>query len=389
MNLTFVVLFAGYLCYYLCRQNWGPAYVPMHNELGFGPEVFGWISSVGTFVYAFAKVATGSLPDRFGGRRTFLAGLLMSALCSFALAMSSSVGWILFFWSLNLFFQAMGWGSILNIVSARLSQNRATTLSWLAMSYQLGGVLVVALSGTLLAAGFSWRALFWMPGLVSAFVFAGVVAFFSWEKKNTSKVVHAPPTAAPLRAIVLTRAFFLVATLHFSSMLIKEFFIIWGPAFFVEKGASASAAAFRFTVFPFAGCVGTLLSGWACDKFFHGKSRPLIMASFVGMLICFLGFSVSSDPTFLTILFMLGGFFIFIPISLVSGVVSLELGGHKRAATLAGVLDGIGYFGAVFSGVGPGQLFALFGWRPIFILLAGLCLFCFFVAREFEEKPAR
>ncbi|MBI3543756.1 MAG: hypothetical protein HY075_10835, partial [Deltaproteobacteria bacterium] len=68
------------------------------------------------------------------------------------------------------------------------------------------------------------------------------------------------------------------------------------------------------------------------------------------------------------------GFFLLGPYSLVGGVVALDFGGRRTAGTAAGLLDGIGYFGATLAGWGVAEVVVKWGWPQAFSTMAVLTL---------------
>lgn len=176
-NATFIALLAGYMGYYLCRQNFSLAYAPMKAALGMSKVTFGAIASVGTFVYAIGKIVTGPLADEKGGRGVFFLGLLGSAVASLLFGLGGLWGGSLFFfalWGMNRFFQSMGWGSLVSILAQWFSSREyGTAMGMMAVSYQFGGAVASLFAGALLALGSGWRGLFIIPAATMAVI--GVV----------------------------------------------------------------------------------------------------------------------------------------------------------------------------------------------------------------------
>ena len=73
----------------------------------------------------------------------------------------------------------------------------------------------------------------------------------------------------------------------------------------------------------------------------------------------------------------LTGFFILAPYSMVGGgVLALDAGGRRAAATAAGLLDGIGYLGATAAGYGIANVVGRTGWRGSFSAMAAAVSGC-------------
>ncbi|MGH8180722.1 MAG: hypothetical protein ACRETR_07060, partial [Steroidobacteraceae bacterium] len=49
--------------------------------------------------------------------------------------------------------------------------------------------------------------------------------------------------------------------------------------------------------------------------------------------------------------------------------MALDFGGKAAAALASGIIDGVGYLGAVFAGIGGAKVTVAFGWRGLFVML--------------------
>lgn len=52
--------------------------------------------------------------------------------------------------------------------------------------------------------------------------------------------------------------------------------------------------------------------------------------------------------------------------------MALDFGGKAAGAVASGIIDGVGYFGAVFAGVGGAKLAVTIGWTGLFATLAAI-----------------
>jgi OPA family glycerol-3-phosphate transporter-like MFS transporter len=60
------------------------------------------------------------------------------------------------------------------------------------------------------------------------------------------------------------------------------------------------------------------------------------------------------------------------PYSYLGGAFALDFGGKQASAASSGIIDGVGYLGAVTAGDSVARLSVAFGWRGVFITLAGV-----------------
>lgn len=404
-NATFVSLLMGYGAYYLCRQNFSVAYAPLNADLGLSAKAFGVISSVGTLIYASGKLITGALADVRGGRLIFLVGLFGSVLASglipivgFAQSGVLGVGGILLFtilWSVNRFFQSMGWVGVVNVMSRWFRPDQyGTAMGAMSISYQLGGAAGGIFAGCLLSMGLGWRALFLVPALV-LLVHGLIVRRFVVNSPsdvgyrlpagNAPSRVHVEDDpgewSARLRVILCDRNFLLMCGLSVILTFLRECFTLWMPAYFLDMGARASAAAFKASLFSFLGCAGTLFAGWFSDRYLGARRAPIMAVLLVGLTIttlCLAGAdavadNLGVDRDLLSLLLVsAGGFLLFGPYSLVGGVAALDFGGPRTSGTAMGILDGAGHLGATAAGVGVAATVAFGGWKMAFLVMSAV-----------------
>jgi sugar phosphate permease len=58
------------------------------------------------------------------------------------------------------------------------------------------------------------------------------------------------------------------------------------------------------------------------------------------------------------------------PYSYLGGAFALDFGGKQAGAVSSGIIDGVGYLGAVVSGYVIGWVSVNFGWKGVFVALA-------------------
>lgn len=400
-NTTFISLLIGYAGYYLCRQNLSVAYGPMKDSLGLDPIAFGTISSIGTLMYAVGKITTGALADQRGGRAIFYLGLAGSVVASLIFGFGAGIGFFIALWSMNRFFQSMGWGGLVNVMSRWFPKSTyGTAMGVMSLNYQFGGVVASLFAGMLLSFGLGWQSLFFVPALTLAAIGIVSVPFLKNSPKDVGHELPTDPDSqtasasvaaedlgltywSRFRLILSDRMFLVMCALSFVLTLLRECFNTWMPAYFTEMGAKASTAAFKSAVFPLLGCAGTIFAGWFSDRYLQGRRGPVMGVLMVGLAISLLGLGnleavaawASVDKSTAALLLVgLSGFLLLGPYSLVAGVVALDFGGRKTAGTAAGLLDGVGYVGATLAGYGVASVVVARGWAYAYSIMSGLTL---------------
>jgi sugar phosphate permease len=60
------------------------------------------------------------------------------------------------------------------------------------------------------------------------------------------------------------------------------------------------------------------------------------------------------------------------PYSYLGGAFALDFGGKQASAASSGIIDGVGYLGAVAAGDTVARLSVAFGWQGVFVTLAAV-----------------
>ena len=93
-----------------------------------------------------------------------------------------------------------------------------------------------------------------------------------------------------------------------------------------------------------------------------------------GVLVVLGGADFGGGAILPVALFSLIGFLILGPYSYLAGAISLDLGGKRGGATACGVIDGVGYLGAILAGDSVARLTRDYGWSGTFQALAVVAL---------------
>ena len=395
---TFWGLLLGYGAFYLCRNNLSAAASLLDTGLHIDKVRFGQIASAGTLFYAAGKVIAGPIADRVGGRRVFLLGLYVSAAANLAMALGGPLGVFIGLWSISRLFQSLGWAGLVQIMPNWFAPAQyGTAMGAMSTSYQLGGAVTPVLLAGLMVVTTGWQPLFAVPAI--ALVAVGLLVQrwivqrpcdLGLQDLHAGPKTDAAPTEAtapisalaPMRKLLIRPAFWTVLALSFSLTLIRETFGLWMPRYFADLGASNAAAVLKSTAFPLLGLSGTLLAGWISDRFSGGRRGPVMATMLIGLVLSLVGLAhlgglaaqVGMAPQTLALpLTGLVGFCLLGPYSMVGGgVVALDFGGKDAAATAAGLLDGVGYFGASLAGVGVAAVVEHSGWSGAWHCLAAM-----------------
>ncbi|MDE2051449.1 MAG: MFS transporter [Gammaproteobacteria bacterium] len=392
------LLFGGYASLYFCRADLSVATPLLAKELARhglsydGALVrIGAITSLGILAYAIGKPFIGGLGDYWGGRINFLIGLAGATLFTLLFAISGALPLFTMAWFLNRLSQAGAWAGLLKVSSRWFDySSHGAIIGVLSLSYLLGDAAAREWMGRLIAQGYGWRSLFALAAAVSG---AMLIANFALLRESRVAAGHSDTVANPLNVfagakappgtirerlgpLVKSPAFLMVCALSLVCTIVRETFNDWTPVYMRDfVHLSMSDAAGLSAVFPGVGAISVLLTGWFGDRL-GANGRPLLL---------FLGLTATAVALFLLTMIHRGGvdalpialigavgFCLLGPYAYLGGAMALDFGGKAAGAVASGIIDGIGYIGAVFAGVGGAQLAVDFGWRGVFATLTAI-----------------
>jgi OPA family glycerol-3-phosphate transporter-like MFS transporter len=394
---TVLLLFGGYGALYFCRADLSVATPLLIEELGkhgvsHGDAIIrmGAIASFGVLAYALGKLFLGGLGDFWGGRVSFLIGLIGATVFTLMFASGSSLPLFSIAWIGNRLTQSLSWAGLIKVSSKWFDYSSyGMILGILSISYLVGDAAARQWMGMLIEHGFGWRTLFYFAAAVVG-LFLVFNYLFLRESRVQAGFVEATPNPLNLFAgsesrppslsdlllpLVRSRAFLLVCLLSLGCTIIRETFNLWTPVYLRDYlGYTMSNAARMSAVFPAVGAVSVLTTGWLSDRL-GVNGRSLIM--FVGLgataiaLLVLMAMPSSSTGALLpllaigTIAFCLLG-----PYSYLGGAIALDFGGKQAGAVSSGIIDGVGYLGAVVAGDSIARVSVSFGWQGVFVALA-------------------
>jgi sugar phosphate permease len=395
--LVLGTLAIGYVGVYLSRKNLAVAVPLLQSAFEASKAEVGRIASFGTLAYAVGKLVSGPLVDRIGGRAGFIAALAGVAIFGGLGAFAPTITVLMLVYGVNRFFGAGGWGAMVKLVPTWFGPRRAATvIGVLSLSYVAGGVAATLLARAVVLRGGGWRAVFGVPSLVVlaiAFVCFLVVRRgpIIWRTASAESREAAVAYGVALRELFKRRQFIVACAVSFTVTLMREAFNNWNVDFLtsVQTGPkSVGAAALQSIGFDVAGAVGILVAGIAYDRM-HASNRRWLMVGTLALLavvLAALPYVATKHPLAGMWFVAAVGLLVYGPFSLLSGVIAVETGGERLAATAAGVIDGVGYLAGVLSGAALGGLLDVGGYRLGFGCLAGITAVAAIVAVFFESS---
>jgi MFS transporter, OPA family, glycerol-3-phosphate transporter len=250
---------------------------------------------------------------------------------------------------------------------------RGRAIGIIGTGYQLAGALTYVLTGWAVEA-FGWRGAMFVPAGV--LVVSAVHMFLVLEEQPPRAADAAPAAAAPTargdwrHAIVVTVSNPRLWLLALSLGLINACrfgFLDWGIAHLMEvqPDASIGKSALKYSVLPLGGIVGTLLSGWATDRFFGGRRIPVLVGMLVVLSALVLAYDaiVRTEYVLSVMVLALIGALIFGPQVLLVGTAPVDLARDGAAAAAVGFVNFFGYLGAFAGDQVTGVLVDTYDWH--------------------------
>lgn len=377
-------LVIGYIGVYLCRKNFSVANPLIRRAFGLDKEQIGVVASYSTLTYMLGKFAFGPLIDRIGGRAAFLLALLLVAVFGAAGGLASSLPMLTLVYSLNRLAGSAGWGGMVKQVPDWFpARSMPLAMGVLSLGFVFGGVCATILAGVIASwSGNDWRWVMGGPSIVLAAILG--LCWFALPRGNPPATGVAKDKAAQpgfqfrhVADLLTVRQFWIICALSFTLTLLRETFNTWTVDFFQTTGGAAVSsrfAAFLATPFDALGAVGIVLLGWV-----FGRIGPSARTGLVVTILAALAVLVAALPALGARSAWLGmaavggiGFLAYGPYSLLAGVLAVEIRGKEYVATVAGIVDGVGYLAAILAGQQFGRILDLGGYRLGFNCLAAL-----------------
>jgi sugar phosphate permease len=397
-SVTILLLFGGYGSLYFCRADLAVATPLLVEDLVRHGVThadalirMGSIVSLGVLAYGLGKLFLGGLGDFWGGRNSFLIGL--AGATGFTLLFASGTGIPLFTiaWLGNRLTQSIAWAGLIKVSSKWFDfSSYGAIIGILSLSYLVGDAAARPLMGMLIDRGFGWRALFYLAA-AAAGMFLTANALLLRESRVEAGHPEAQPNplnlfadsqraprnlGALLLPLLRSRAFLLVCLLSLGCTIIRETFNVWTPVYMRDYlGYSMGSAARMSAIFPGVGAISVLACGWLSDRLRNGRALLLFLglAATAAALVVLMSQHPGEHGAALPLL-TIGAVALCLlgPYSYLGGAFALDFGGKQAGAMSSGIIDGVGYLGAVLAGDSVARISVAFGWQGVFAGLASV-----------------
>ena len=426
---TLIVLMIGYALFYFVRKNFSIVMPALESELGLSKAKLGLFLTLNGVIYGVSRFVNGFFADRMSRKKMMAAGLFLSAVVNILIGLSpqmdglfnlldaegkATTGLVVLIgslWLINGYTQGMGYPPCGSLMAHWIKPSElATKQSIWNSSHSIGAGLVSVLCGTLILQKFSYSAWQWCFFIPAILAIAGSVMLLLTLKDTPASVGLPDPESmdenAPSKADVQVEdpsftekvyrrlvskmvfrnpVIWILAITNFCVYVIRFTILDWGSTFLTQdRGLTIQAASTVVAASELAGgIVGTLIAGWATDRFFKSRSQRTCLIGLLGATLCFLLFWLTPkgmNGLAVTCIIM-ASFFVYMPRALIGIACSNQA--TKRVAASANGLAGIfGYASTTVSGLMFGYLAEHFGWNSVFEVaivfgVIGVILFAF------------
>jgi len=400
---VFAVTWLAYAGFYFCRKNLSVAMPLMKEELHFTDLDLSKIIFVYSLTYMLGQFVSGVLSDRHGPRLIVSLGMVVAVIANLCMGFAAAPFAFLFLGAVNGGAQSTGWsGTLKNMAPWYSRHERGVVMAWWATCYVLGSFLATQFASWCISPSapfvdWGWRRAFFMP----AVVLAGIAILYSLLTRNrpadaglpeleeidpddpeiadsgapleTTKVDSAekPGGIADILEVLKHSAVWITGSMYFLLKLTRYSIMFWTPLYLVEHLGMDSVAAGRTSSwYELVGFLGAVFAGYASDKLFSARRFPVGSIMLLGLAgACYL------EPTIVrwgdygpALAMALMGFMTYGPDTLMTGAGAMDIGTPRRAATAAGVINGMGSCGQLVAPFLVVYMKNTYGWDSLFYL---------------------
>jgi len=371
---VFGVLAAAWIIYasfYLCRVNFSIALPLIHLGLDVSHSQLGIIASGFFIVYAVGQILNGYLSAKFEPQKLVVIGIIGSSIVNVLFGLSGNFTLLLVLWMLNGYFQSLGWPTLVRVVSIIAEGRLGASFGLFNTSWAIGHVISWLLTGAIIS-GMDWRCGFTLNGLL--FLAMGVPAALYLISKMGRSSGGALENFTNRRDIgksgfelhfkmitLMALSFFIVDSIRYGLTVYLPSYI-----FSIEKATFNSTLI--SIVFPIAGSVGMLITGFASDKFRVEKKTLLVLGmSFATMtLIYMFPLTFQLNRLYGIVVLVVLSALLYAIESQITVIIPVEVVGEKHSSIAAGLINSIGALGAFTSSIISGIIIDIYGFIEVF-----------------------
>jgi OPA family glycerol-3-phosphate transporter-like MFS transporter len=392
----FVVTWLAYAGFYLCRKNFSVVMPLLQHDLGHtNMQLAGVIFGYSCF-YALGQFCSGVLSDLFGPRRVVGIGMFVVVISNILMGFQSSLSAFFILGCLSGAGQSTGWpGLVKNMACWFRRKDRGVVMAWWGTNYVLGGFAGTIIATYVVTQHFffrwGWRRGFWAPGVLLCFVAIGYVLLVrnypsdvglpAIKEDDPVREPELLKTQAPVEAghtrlsvsILLRpltdKTIWVISAMYFLLKLTRYAFLFWLPIYMTQHlHYSVGEAGYTSSLYELVGFSGAIIAGYASDKLVQSRRFPVGAVMMWGLALAALIHPTLAEHGHLgnAVGISLIGIMTYGPDTLMSGAAAQDVGSQRGAATAAGIIDGVGSIGQIFSPYVVAFVTEKYGWDALF-----------------------
>ena len=278
-RLTVFLLFLAWVIDYIDRLVITLALPAIGHEFHLDKAAQGLILTVFFITYAASQVPGGVLADKIGAKRSMIVALGTWSLFTGLTGLAFNYISLLVIRAIFGVSEGMFPAASMKALSERIQpQQRLTATGVVFCSNSLGAALAPLIAGPALAA-VGWKNSFFLVGSLGIIMAVALWKFLPRALPGadaSGPVQHAAPL--DLRSVLSSRALWLIAATFCGYDIVLWGLISWTPSYLMEVRHINVRNSGILTSIPFfVGTVGTIIGGSLFDRFFHNKTRWLIV----------------------------------------------------------------------------------------------------------------
>ena len=392
----FAVTWLTYAGFYLCRKNIGVVLPLLEHDVGYSNTQLANVIFAFSLFYAVGQLCCGVLSDRFGPRLIVGCGLFLVVISNLLTGFVSSLMMLTLLACFNGVGQSTGWPGLVKNMSCWFGRReRGVVMAWWGTNYVIGGFLATLFAtfvatNTKIFPSLGWRRGFWAPAIL---LFCIALTFIVLVRnqpsnvglsdvdanndehltRNCSSLLH--PKGARLSSILILRdllsdkSVWIISAMYFFLKLTRYSFLFWLPVYMTQHlGYAPREAGYTSSLYELVGFSGAIVAGYASDRLFQSRRFPVGALMLWGLALASLAQPTLAawGHTWNAVSISLIGIMTYGPDTLMSGAAAQDVGSQEGAGTAAGLIDGVGSIGQLFSPYVVALVAERFGWNVLF-----------------------
>ncbi len=403
-----------YATFYMGRYNLNVSSSTIMDHFHLDKAQFGTIATAGFWTYALSVIVNGPLSDRIGGKKAILIGAAGTATLNLIIGLLFLAGWqtkivvgMSLLFAVSQYFQSYG---AMSIVKANAPwfhvKERGVFGGIFGVMISSGYLLALSVGGWILA-HFAWYWVFLIPAaaigtmaVIDAVLVKNTPAEAGFPEIDTEDATahdadkdkpidwHHLATRVFTNPIILT-----LAVAEFCTGFVRQGLMLWFVPFLKEMHQVTpgtglfDVASLGVTV---GGIAGGLLAGYLSDRWFQARRPPVAFIFYLMQIASLFVLGRAAAPALAAFMIGFTCMWIFGVHGMLTGTASMDFGGTKGAATVAGMLDGVQYLASGLTGFLLGHFLDKYGWGAwTWMIMPFSLIGALLMLRLWNESPMR